>query len=67
MSKNLETQVMTDAAKEKAYEKIANVIDLYKDKEGSLIQVLHLSQVIYGYLPLELQEFISDKMNIPLS
>ena len=67
MSKSLETQVMSAAEKEKAFEKIANVIDLYKDKEGSLIQVLHLSQVIYGYLPLELQEFISDKMDIPLS
>ena len=67
MSKNLETQVMTATEKDKAFEKIANVIDLYKDKEGSLIQVLHLSQVIYGYLPLELQEFISDKMDIPLS
>ncbi len=29
---------------------IANVIDLYKDKEGSLIQILHLAQQIYGYL-----------------
>jgi len=58
---------MTAAEKEQAFEKIANVIDLYKDKEGSLIQVLHLAQVIYGYLPLELQEFISDKMDISLS
>jgi len=58
---------MTAAEKDKAFEKIANVIDLYKDKEGSLIQVLHLAQVIYGYLPLELQEFISDKMDISLA
>ena len=67
MSKNLKTQVMTTAEKEKAFEKVANVIDLYKDKEGSLIQVLHLAQVIYGFLPLELQEFIAEKMNISLS
>jgi len=58
---------MTAAEKDQAFEKIANVIDLYKDKEGSLIQVLHLAQVIYGYLPLELQQFISDKMDISLS
>jgi NADH:ubiquinone oxidoreductase subunit E len=49
------------------YAEIANVIDLYKDKEGSLIQVLHLAQEINGYLPLELQVFIADKMGIPLS
>jgi len=52
---------------ERAYAQIANIIDLYKDKEGSLIQVLHLAQEIYGYLPLELQEFISKNMDIPLS
>ena len=52
---------------ERAYAQIANAIDLYKGKEGSLIQVLHVAQEIYGYLPLELQEFIAKKMNIPLS
>ena len=52
---------------EKAIAQIANVIDLYKDKEGSLIQVLHLAQEIYGYLPLEIQEFIAKNMGLPLS
>lgn len=46
---------------------IANVIDLYKDKEGSLIQILHLAQQIYGHLPLDVQVFIADSLNIPLS
>lgn len=49
------------------FEQIANVIDLYQGKEGSLIQVLHLAQEIHGYLPLELQEFIARKMNTPLA
>lgn len=49
------------------YAEIANVIDLYKDKEGSLIQVLHLAQQINGYLPFELQIFIADRMGLPLS
>ncbi len=49
------------------YAEIGNVIDLYKDKEGSLIQVLHLAQQINGYLPLDLQIFIADGMGIPLS
>ena len=66
MNQSLEAHVMTKDEKEKAFEKIANVIDLYKDKEGSLIQVLHLAQVIYGYLPMELLEFIADNMGIPL-
>ena len=49
------------------YEEIANIIDLYRDKEGSLIQILHLAQEIYGYLPLELQEFIARSLGRPLS
>lgn len=48
-------------------EQISNVIDLYRDKEGSLIQVLHLAQEIYGYLPPEVQAYIADEMDIPLS
>ena len=49
------------------YELIGQMIDAYKDKEGSLIMVLHAAQEIYGYLPLELQKFIALRMNKPLS
>lgn len=49
------------------FDEIKNIIDLYKDKEGSLIQILHIAQDIYGYLPLELQEFIANGLNKPLS
>lgn len=49
------------------YARIEQIIEEYKEKEGSLIQVLHLSQGVYGYLPLELQKFIAQKMNKPLS
>jgi len=46
---------------------IAEVIEKYKNREGSLIQVLHMAQNIYGYLPLEIQRFIAESMNMPLS
>lgn len=49
------------------YDAIAEVIEKYKNREGSLIQVLHLSQGIFGYLPLELQKFIAEGMGMPLS
>ena len=48
-------------------ERISEVIEEYKDKEGSLIQILHLAQGIYGYLPLSLQQFIAAKLDLPLS
>jgi NADH:ubiquinone oxidoreductase subunit E len=73
MSNKLEADAAMGVDKEKAlakeadFSKIANVIDLYKGKEGSLIQVLHLAQEIHGCLPMDLQEFISEKMDIPLA
>jgi NADH:ubiquinone oxidoreductase subunit E len=59
--------IMTTTVSDDVYEKVANVIDLYGARTDSLIQVLHAAQSINGYLPLELQEFISRKMDIPLS
>ena len=39
----------------------------YRGKEGSLIQVLHMAQGIYGYLPLEVQKVIADALDISLA
>lgn len=50
------------------FHEIGDLIDLYfKGKRGCLIQVLHTAQGLYGYLPLELQQYIADKLDIPLS
>ena len=62
--KQCKCQKETDQEK---YDRIAQMIGEYKDKEGSLIQILHMAQGIYGYLPLELQQFIADKLGKPLS
>lgn len=51
-------------------EKRARVLDIineFKDQEGSLVQILHMVQVSYGYLPLEIQQLIAEKLDIPLS
>ena len=47
--------------------RIAEMIEDFRGQSGSLIQVLHLAQAIFGYLPLEVQQFIAMKMDIPLS
>ncbi|WP_291634501.1 NADH-quinone oxidoreductase subunit NuoE [Clostridium sp.] len=36
-------------------------------KEGALIEVLHKAQGLFGYLPHEVQAFVSEKLNIPVS
>ena len=38
-----------------------------RGKEGCLIQVLHMAQSIYGYLPLEVQRVVADELDIPVS
>lgn len=54
-------------SEQEKYDRIAQVIEEYKDREGSLIQILHMAQGIYGYLPLELQQFIAERLDKPLS
>ncbi len=46
-------------------EKVDEVIHSYKKKPGSLIPVLEECQRLVGYLPVELQEYISQGLNIP--
>ena len=46
---------------------ILAIVDKYKDTRGALIPVLHEVQEYFGYLPLEVQEIISDSMNVPLA
>ena len=59
--------ICEEESNEQKLARIAEVIERYKNQEGSLIQVLHLAQSIYGHLPMELQKFIAEKMNKPLS
>lgn len=48
-------------------EQIAELAREYRGKEGSLIQVLHMAQSIYGYLPLEVQKAVADGLDVPLA
>ncbi len=47
--------------------KLLEVIEAEKSTPGSLIHILHEAQEIYGYLPLEVQKFISKHTGIPLA
>ena len=38
-----------------------------KGKKGALITVLHKAQDLFGYLPLEIQELVSEELRVPLS
>ena len=47
--------------------KLLEIIEAEKSTPGSLIHILHEAQEIYGYLPLEVQKFISKHTGIPLA
>lgn len=46
------------------FNKLDNLIKSIKSEENSLIQILHYAQDIFGYIPKEVQNYISDKLNI---
>ncbi len=47
-------------------EKLNEIIEKYKNQPGATIPVLQEAQNIYGYLPIEVQTIIAEKLNIPL-
>ena len=48
-------------------EKLQEVIAKYKGTEGALIPVLHEAQSIFGYLPIEVQQKISEGLDVPMA
>jgi NADH:ubiquinone oxidoreductase subunit E len=46
-------------------QRIDSVIDRYRGRPGCLIPVLEECQEIFGYLPIELQEYIGRGLSIP--
>lgn len=52
---------------ESAVKQISEIIERYKDETTPLMMILSDIQKEYGYIPLEVQEFISDKTGIPVA
>ena len=46
---------------------LKQVIESHKGQKGAVIPVLHEAQAIYGYLPIEVQEMISEGLDVPLA
>ncbi len=49
------------------YDRLKAVIEEKKDLRNPLIEILRTAQEIFGYLPIEVQEFIANEMDIPAS
>ncbi|HBQ63507.1 MAG TPA: NAD(P)H-dependent oxidoreductase subunit E [Clostridiales bacterium] len=49
------------------FERLDEIIKEYRHMKGALIPVLHEAQILFGYLPLEVQTRISEGLDIPLA
>ena len=49
------------------FDKLQAVIDEKKGTQGALMPIMQSAQEIFGYLPIEVQQFIADEMHITLS
>ncbi len=61
---------MTPATKQQdnmLYDRLKDVIAANKDLRNPLIEVLRQAQEIFGFLPMEVQEFVAREMNIPVN
>jgi NADH:ubiquinone oxidoreductase subunit E len=56
--------IMTEKEK---FALLKDVITDYEKKESNLIQILHMAQAIFGYVPADVQHFIAEKMEISVS
>lgn len=67
MSMNLEERLKENPELKKQVDELNAFIDKHGTREGSLINVLHRAQEIFGYLPDEILEYVAKKLNVPRS
>lgn len=52
---------------EQKLQQVREVIDRFRGMKGALIPVLHEVQDMYGYLPEEVLQLVSDELDIPMT
>lgn len=60
-------QMVEKDSREQEYKLLDKFIDQLETKEGELITVLHKAQEIFGSLPIEVQEFVADRLGVSLA
>lgn len=58
---------MAEVLDKELFEQLDEVIDRCKQEKGPLMPVMQAAQRIFGYLPLEVQNFIARKLDIPVT
>ena len=65
MKKQMTSVPFTDTPEQKA--RLDAVIAEMRDQKGCLMGIMQKAQDIYGYLPIEVQEMISEGLGVPLA
>ena len=58
---------MADCCQNEKYAELQRVIDELKGTKGPLMQTMQKAQEIFGYLPLEVQNFIAEGLDVPVT
>ena len=56
-----------DLSENEQFSLLKQAVEKYEAKESNLIQILHITQAIFGYLPDNVLKFIAEEMDLPLS
>ena len=48
-------------------DKLKDICNSFNNEPGELINILHQTQTIFGYIPSEVQEIIAEQLNIPVA
>jgi len=59
--------IPADQMQNDQYAHLKKVIEEKKKIRNPLIEILRSAQEIFGYLPVEVQEFIAQELNIPVN
>jgi bidirectional [NiFe] hydrogenase diaphorase subunit len=62
---NRASQIKALPAADPRMTKVLQAIKLYQRRPEALIQILHTAQGIFGYLPLNVLQFVSRELNVP--
>jgi NADH:ubiquinone oxidoreductase subunit E len=56
-----------DLSETEKFSLLKQAVENYDAKESNLIQILHMAQAIFGYLPENVLKFIAEEMDLPMS
>ena len=49
------------------FQQLQTFIDEHKDMDGPLMPVMQYAQDVFGYLPMDVQQFISEGLDLPMT